>query len=858
MKGGAPHPVHVAIAVLISVVQLAYAGEQTPPGSPAEISGVVRSIARVAGGTELALSNTDGITLVRLGTVETATPDLVDANVRIRGQWAQVKSDSGIVIRREFVAAPRALTIVTPAVAHGDLVVRPVADLLREFDPDPLSHRVRVQGVVTRVGDESFYIADAGAGLQVAFTEPPAVVVGDRVDIAGFPDSRSRRPSLTIASVHRLGPGAEPRPRPVTAWQASSGRYHAMLVRVEATLSGINNVDGRRTLTMKDREIAFEVRMPDGAAVTLPAIGGTLAVVGVASNRFDEHGRPGTFVVYPRRADDIEVVAAGPWFLSSRAVTVLSILGGIALLSVGWLLVVNRKIPATERALERSEARYREIFERSPAGNFVTRHDGTIVTCNAAFARMLGYASADLMKSVNARALYVEPSERDAFIRRLQRKGRVESADISLKRADGTVLYGLASALARFDAAGNVDEVEGYVIDLSRQKEAEAALLASQTQLRRSQRMEAMGRLAGGVSHDFSNLLTAILGHADLVLHSGHLNDEDRSHVSGIQRAATSATSLTRQLLAFSRSQVLTPATLDLNVVVADVAEMLTRILGENVALVTQLADEPAYLLADRGQLEQVLINLAVNARDAMSPSGGRLALVVALNGNDVRLQVRDTGAGIKPDVLPHIFEPFFTTKEPGAGTGLGLATVYGIVTQSGGSIDVQSTEGMGTTFLIRFPRFHAAPEVVPSYDSAPAHAGPADGTVLVVEDEAAVRGLVQMTLERAGYSVVVAEDAPSALRILETSAKTIDLVLSDVVMPKISGAELTVTLRSLYPKLKVLLMSGYVGYTGCPMPELPAGVPLLQKPFTPKTLTDSIRAALQAGAGSPAVLTEP
>jgi PAS domain S-box-containing protein len=841
----------VAIGVLIGVAQLTHASDQL---LPVEISGVIRSIARANETTELALSNADGITLVRLSAGDAAEASLIDAAVRIRGQWAPVKSDSGMVIRREFVAAPQALTVVTPAIAHDDLVVRPVADVLRDFHPDPLSHRVRVQGVVTRIGDESFYIADAGAGLQVAFTEPPRVSVGDRVDIAGFPDARSRRPSLTAATVHRLGPGAEPRPRPVTAWQASSGRYHAMLVRIEATLSSINNVDGRRTLTMKDREIAFEVRMPDGAAVTLPEIGGTLAVVGVASNRFDEHGRPGTFIVYPRRAGDIEVVAAGPWFLSSRAVTGLSILGGLGLLSLGWLLVVNRKIPATERALERSEARYREIFERSPAGNFVTRHDGTIVTCNAAFARMLGYASADLMKSVNARALYVDPSERDAFMRRLQRKGRMEALDITLKRADGTVLHGLASALARFDAAGNVEEVEGYVIDLSRQKEAEAALLASQAQLRRSQRLEAMGRLAGGVSHDFSNLLTAILGHADLVLHTGQLNQEDRAHVEGIQKAATSATSLTRQLLAFSRSQVLTPATLDLNVVVADVAEMLTRILGENVALVTQLADEPAYLLADRGQLEQVLINLAVNARDAMSPSGGRLALVVALNGTDVRLQVRDTGAGIAPDVLPHIFEPFFTTKDAGAGTGLGLATVYGIVTQSGGTIDVQSTEGMGTTFLIRFPRFHAAPEAATHREQAPAYTTTADETVLVVEDEAAVRGLVQMTLERAGYSVVVAEDAPSALRILETSPSSIDLVLSDVVMPKISGAELTVTLRSLYPKLKVLLMSGYVGSAGCPMPELPADVPLLQKPFTPKTLTDSIRAAL-AGSGSAAAV---
>jgi two-component system cell cycle sensor histidine kinase/response regulator CckA len=218
---------------------------------------------------------------------------------------------------------------------------------------------------------------------------------------------------------------------------------------------------------------------------------------------------------------------------------------------------------------------------------------------------------------------------------------------------------------------------------------------------------------------------------------------------------------------------------------------------------------------------------------------------------------VRDTGAGIAADVLPHIFEPFFTTKESGAGTGLGLATVYGIVTQSGGHLDVQSTVGMGTTFLIRFPRFQPAPDVVATCDQAQTGATAAGATVLVVEDEAAVRGLVQMTLERAGYSVVAAEDATSALRVLETSRAPIDLVLSDVVMPKISGAELTITLRSLYPTLKVLLMSGYVGYAGCPMPQLPEGVPLLQKPFTPAALTASIRAALHGAAGGAGSCTE-
>jgi len=854
MSLGSPLRMFAVVGAVVGGSALAAANGRTPVES-IEIRGVVRSIAGTGGQTELSLSTIDGMTKVRLPEAVSGV-QLIDAVVSVRGYWIPIRSDSGIEIRRDFQAAPASLTVTAPATAHDGLPVQRVADMLSVFAPTPLSRRVRVRGTVTLLSTRTLYIADGSDGLQVEFNERPAAQVGDQVDVAGFPELRSQRPRLVSATVYRLGLAAEPQPLAVTAAQLMTGRHHGILVRVEGDLAALKNADGRNTLVMEDDAVAFETRLPWSLPDGAPKVGSRFAVVGVASIRFDERGRARGFIIFPRQPADITVISSGAWWQSSRVVIGLSVSCGAAMLALGWVLLLNRKIPETERALERSVSRHREMFEGSPAGTFITRHDGTVVTCNSACARMLGYESTTAMTAVNARDMYVDPADRDEYLLQLRRDGRVESRETELKRADGTTLYVLLTAVAHFDGTGALAEADGYLIDVSGQKNAEAALLSNETQVRLAQRMEAMGRLAGGVSHDFNNLLTAILGHAALLLEDRHPDSPDRPHLVQIQKAATSAASLTRQLLAFSRKQVIQPATLDLNAVVSEVSAMLVRILGEHIALVTELADGPAYVLADHGQLEQVLINLAVNARDAM-PNGGRLAVVVATTKrNEVHLTVRDTGGGIAAHDLPHIFEPFYSTKDPGSGTGLGLSTVYGIVSQSGGSIDVQSTEGLGTTFVIRLPRFCAPSEPAAHTAIAAASVNRGNETILVVEDEVAVRTLLQVTLERRGYSVVLAEDGQIAVSTIARSPSAIDLVLSDVVMPKMNGVELTSTLRALHPNLKVLLMSGYAGYPGCQMPKLPKDVTLLQKPFTPETLVAGVRAALD-GVSSASALAD-
>jgi signal transduction histidine kinase len=383
-----------------------------------------------------------------------------------------------------------------------------------------------------------------------------------------------------------------------------------------------------------------------------------------------------------------------------------------------------------------------------------------------------------------------------------------------------------------------------------------AALDLTQAQLRQSQKMEAVGRLAGGVAHDFNNLLTVIGGRAALMLHDVPPDHPSRRHVELVKKTADRAAALTQQLLAFSRKQVLQPKVIDLNALVEGIVPMLHRLIGEHIDLITRPARQLGRVKADPTQLEQVVLNLVVNARDAM-PHGGTLTIEtgnadrseivgqdVAVAGPGVTLAVRDTGIGIDPEALPHLFEPFFTTKGPGKGTGLGLATVYGIVNQSGGRITVASERGRGTTVTMWLP---LADDPV---DPAPLSAGSEESsggqeTILLVEDEGDVRDFAREVLEHYGYRVLEARDGDDALRVAKRLFRAPDLVLTDVVMPKLSGRDLVRQLSERDAELKVLYMSGYTDDALGDHGVLRSGAVLLQKPFTPQELADKVRQVL-------------
>ena len=505
-----------------------------------------------------------------------------------------------------------------------------------------------------------------------------------------------------------------------------------------------------------------------------------------------------------------------------------------------------------ERTLRSSEARYRLLFDSTVAGLCVSTIEGYLIQCNTAFARMLGFATAEEALANPASDLDLASPDGGAILRDLRARGVVTDFEIPLRRRDGSTAWvvGNATLLDRFDDGPTL--VETIFIDVTERR-------ALQAQLYQSQKLEAIGRLAGGVAHDFNNLLTAIQGYSELTL-SDLGTHPLREQIEEIRKAAQRAATLTRQLLTFSRRQVVAPRVLDLNAVVRSLQSMLRPLIGENVALTAALTEPLCEVRADQGQLEQVIVNLVVNARDAM-PDGGTITIETAradVRAGEARrysganpgphavLRVRDTGVGMTADVQAHLFEPFFTTKPAGRGTGLGLPTVYGIVQQSGGHLRVESRPGAGSTFAIYLPVASREQPAAPA-SSPVVQAKPGTETVLVVEDEPEVRALARRVLERQGYQVVEASQADEALQLSDARPGAIHLLLSDVVLPHMSGCALAGRLRSRRPEMKVLFMSGYDEDDLAQHGFTPDAARLLVKPFLPEELARVVRDVLDA-----------
>ena len=505
---------------------------------------------------------------------------------------------------------------------------------------------------------------------------------------------------------------------------------------------------------------------------------------------------------------------------------------------------------AAEEALARSELRYRQLFEQDLTGNFVTTPEGRILACNQAFARTFGFASIDEALGTNALSLYESPQQRADFVARLTEETRLENLQLTLRRADGTTVHVFENTYGVFDEERRLLEIRGHIADVTK-------VVRLEEQVRRAQKMEAVGRLAGGIAHDFNNVLTAIRGRVHLLLDELPENDAQRAELEEIDRSAGRAASLTRQLLAFSRQQMVRRAPIELNRKVSELQRMFERLLGEDIGFDTQLDPDLPLILADPTQIEQVIANLVVNARDAM-PGGGRITVststvdlgpeadvhldFAAVPGRYVLLCVADSGIGMDETTQAHIFEPFFTTKELGNGTGLGLATVYGIVKQTNGYIRVLSSPGTGTTFEIYLPQMPsdslatAAPVAASPRQSAGENPRGTE-TVLVVEDEAPVRQLVKAVLERQGYRVLEAPEGRTALALAAQRSEPFDLVLTDLVMPDLRGEELGAQLSAAYPGIRLLFMSGYDFHQLRGAGSLPPGAAFLEKPFTPAEL---------------------
>jgi PAS domain S-box-containing protein len=757
------------------------------------------------------------------------------------------------------------LHIIEPAPTNAFLVPqRPIASLLR-FTPQGASgHRVRVRGVVTlQQPGSSLFIKEENDGLQVRTLEKTPVQAGDLVEVVGFPAVGEYAAVLRDAIFRRIGASPPPVPIPITAAEALDGNHDADFVRIQARLLDSAPGPGLYTLNMESGNILFLAQVEDApskesAEALVP--GSLLQLTGICMLEADEGHNPRAFRILVRSLGEVALVQPPPWWNIKRMLRMVALLVALVLASTLWAVLLKHQVAEKTESIRDSlqgeaaaRERYQELFENANDMVFTCDLEGHLTSLNKAGRRMTGCDPPAVLKMNLAHMLAPECSVlAGQMLQEASQEGQ-RTYEVDIVGKNNTRLrVDLGTRLIQ--RAGMPPEVQGIGRDITRHRRLEE-------QLRHAQKMEAAGRLAGGVAHDFNNLLTVISGFGQLVL--GRLDPADPKypHMAELLKAADRGATLTRQLLAFSRQQVLQPQVLDLNITLANINRMLRHIIGEDIELVIIPGPNLGRVRADPGEIDQVILNLAVNARDAM-PQGGKLVLQsenVDLDevrasshypirpGQYVLLSVSDTGCGMDAETQKHIFEPFFTTKEQGKGTGLGLATVHGIVHQSGGFIYVYSELGSGSIFKIYLPRVDRVEEPAKVRQTVD-HRTRGSETILVVEDEAMVRDLTLEVLKESGYTVISAERPDDALKICEQNQGAIDLLLTDVVMPGMSGLELAERLKPERPKMKVLYVSGYTADAVTRRGMSDPTTAFLQKPFAPGALVRKVREVLEVG----------
>ncbi len=805
---------------------------------------------------------------------ELDTVRLVDAAVRVAGVCS-TSFNSKRQLLGVILNVPRweDIQIIKPPPEDPFAVPLQSIRSLTQFDlAEETHHRVRVQGIATLViPGLGAFLQEKNDGLFVLAVDGVSLQTGDLTEVIGFPQRGPSGAELIEPRLRRLGAGSIPQAQEITGAAMASGDVNNVLVTLEARLLEQRAGTDLSVLVCQKDNLVFEALGQAPAFHTsLQSIqaGSLLRLSGVWAIRRGALPQTQVGQLYLRSPADIEVLERPSWWTPRRAVRVGGGLLILVLAALAWVALLRKQVRERTAQNQKALSLLEASIAQSPAGILIAdAPDVTIRWANSTALGMRGQATELLTElEVHQRNSHWQVCKPDGTVcppaesplSRAVRRGEItRDEELVVRSTEGETHWVLANASPIRDAEGNI--TAGIVVyhDITERKQAEEERVRLQNQLLQAQKMESVGRLAGGVAHDFNNMLQAILGNAALAALEPSLSPESREHLVEIKKAAERSADLTRQLLAFARKQPVRPKVLDLNDTVSGMLKMLQRLLGENIQLAWLPGSNLWPVKIDPSQVDQMLANLTVNARDAIAGVGHitiRTANVLARDvplrpnvdataADYVLLSVDDDGCGMDAETQAHLFEPFFTTKAAGKGTGLGLATVYGIAKQNGGFIEVQSKPGRGSSFQIYLPRTMAEPETSASPPSPKSWRG--TETVLLVEDERQVLELSQRILRQHGYGVLAAGSPAEGIRLAQTHAGPIHLLLTDVIMPGMDGRELSACVAALKPGLKCIFMSGYTADVIARQGVLEKGVHFLQKPFTVADLTQRIREAL-------------
>ena len=838
-----------------------------------QAEGVVRRIDSWPGHTSIQLISEQGpFEAIICGESEyESIKHLTDSLIRITGVCAAIVNNRDQIVGVQIrVPDKKFMEVIEKPYSDPFAIEKKSIRTILNTPPSLLGlHRVKIIGTVTMsLGGYKLIVQDETGAVLVSYTGSGYYPVGDTVEIVGFVKYSEFAPEIEQAIIQKAKTKLDIKPKRIIADEVlPNGKYHQELVEIEGSLLSDAGGSAAPTFLVQSGITTFAARLETPNKLSKPELfkaGTLLRFQGICWIQTNEQKEPISFVILLRTPQDITILQKPPWWTLKHTLTTITILLAIAIASFIWIVSLKSQVRKQTEIIKEKiqketllEFRYKDLFENSNYFIVTTDLNGNITSVNNMAQEVFGFSKEELHNKSFAEL--IDPSKKadwDNWKNSVIDNQYSKPIEISIKpKNKNPLIVRIYGRIVNYNNANTELFISG--IDITEEKRIQQEKEKIQQQLFHAQKLDSIGRLASGVAHDFNNMLQVILGNASLALSRVSMASEVYEELLEIKKAANKSAELTRQLLGFARKQATQPRVLNLNSTISNTLKMLERLVGENIQIEWKPATDVCFIKIDPTQMDQILTNLVVNAKDAIKDFG-KIRIETSLStideeaakhkpdippGDYVILSISDTGSGMSKEVMDHIFEPFFTTKPSGSGTGLGLATVYGIVKQNNGHITVYSEVGKGTTFKLYFPREKETEFELKRNGYVPIDKG--KGTLLIVEDNKQIITIIEKALKDSGFEVFVASTAQEAISIAKKLNRHLNLLISDVIMPEMNGKELSLKILEFCPNAKCLFMSGYpidlVSYHGI----LEKGVNFIEKPFNSQDLVAKVESIL-------------